>query len=121
MATKVGRRTVYDLRTRDPWFDRMVREIADECIEEVESTLYQRAVSGASDTAIIFFLKTRKPKVYGDKLLAEERESIRKQAREEVRAELQAELRELPPAARKILQAAIPRSELSDEQASVRG
>jgi hypothetical protein len=48
MAPKVGRRTVYDLRARNPWFDSMVREIAEECVEEVESTLFQRAVAGES-------------------------------------------------------------------------
>ncbi len=109
-ATRVGRRTVYDLRAREPWFDKMIKEIAEECVEEVESTLYQRAVSGASDTAIIFFLKTRKPEVYGDKLRAEQIELIRQEAREQVRAELRSELERLTPEARKILVAAIPAS-----------
>jgi hypothetical protein len=107
-AVGVGRRTVYDERARNPEFDRAVVEAAACSVEAVESTLYQRAVSGASDTAIIFFLKCRKPEVYGDKLLAAERKSIRQQAREEVLAELQAELRQLTPAERKILYATIP-------------
>ncbi len=107
-AVGVGRRTVYDERARNPEFDRAVVEAAECCVEEVESTLYQRAVAGASDTAIIFFLKCHKPEVYGDRLLHQERETIRQQAREEVLAELHAELRELPPAARKVLFAAIP-------------
>jgi len=107
-AAGVGRRTVYDERDRNPEFDQAVVEATDICIEEVESTLYQRAVAGVSDTAIIFFLKCHKPEVYGDRLLHQERETIRQQAREEVLAELQAELRELPPAARKALMAAIP-------------
>jgi hypothetical protein len=110
-AAKVGRRTIYDERARNPEFDETIREIAEECVEEVESTLYQRALSGASDTAIIFFLKSHKPEVYGDRLLHKERETIRQQAREDVLAELHAELRELPPAARKVLLAAIPPAE----------
>lgn len=109
-AVGVGRRTVYDERARNPEFDSAVVEAATCCVEEVEATLYQRAVSGASDTAIIFFLKSHRPEVYGDRLLHQERETIRQQAREEVLAELQAELRELTPAARKVLQDAIPRS-----------
>jgi hypothetical protein len=110
IATKVGRRTVYDLRERDASFDKQVREIGEECVENVQSTLYQRAVSGASDAAIIFFLKTHKPEVYGDKLRAEQIEQIRLEARSQVLAELNAELAELEPAARKMLIAAIPRS-----------
>ena len=52
VAAKVGRRTVYDERARNPLFDEMIREIAEECVEEVESTLFRRAVAGESDTAI---------------------------------------------------------------------
>ena len=107
-AAGVGRRTVYDERARNPEFDQAVVEATAACVEAVEATLYQRALSGASDTAIIFYLKTRKPEIYGDRLTAQKIEAIREQARREVIAEMQAELRKLPPQAREVLRAAVP-------------
>ncbi len=109
-ACGVGRRTVYDERARNVAFDEAVRDVVEGCIEEVESTLYERARSGENITATIFFLKCRKPEVYGDYLTALKAQAIREQARQEVLAELRAGLRELPPQAREVLAAAIPRA-----------
>lgn len=64
-------------------------------------------MAGESDTAIIFFLKTPSPRVYGDQLRLEEREKIRLEAREQVLNELQAGM-QLPAPAHKALMAAIP-------------
>lgn len=104
-AAGVGRATVYEHRKTDHAFSQRIDEILDACVEEVEGTLYERAAAGATDTAVIFFLKTRKPAVYGDHLRFEEREQIRKEAREEALAEMRAQIRDLPPALRRKLMA----------------
>src|ERR1700735_1779356 len=106
-AANVGRRTVYDERARNPLFEKMMSEIVERCVEEGETTLYQRAVAGET-AELIFFLKCRKPEVYGDKLRAEQIEQIRLEARQQVLAELRAEINTLTPAARKALLAAVP-------------
>lgn len=104
----VDPKTVWNYRQKDPEFARQVRESLECAIERVEDTLYRMAMSGEDTTATIFFLKTRKPQVYGDRLRAEEVESIKASARREVIAEMQRELAELTPAARKVLMAAVP-------------
>jgi hypothetical protein len=104
----VRRGTPYEARKNDPVFGRQVDLIVQGAIQQVEDTLYDRAVSGASDTALIFFLKTRKPEVYGDQIRAEQIEQIKADARKQVLAELQAEMRDLTPAARKAVMRAIP-------------
>jgi hypothetical protein len=108
-ATAVGvdRTTVWYARKADPDFARAVEEIAQWCVQRVEDTLYTRAVAGET-TELIFFLKTRKPDIYGDKLRADQVEAIKREARQEVLAEMQREVSALAPAARKLLMAAIP-------------
>lgn len=106
-AADVGRRTVYDQRARNPLFAEMMRETVEHCVEEVETTLYERAIAGGT-TEMIFFLKCRKPEVYGDKLRAEQIEQIRLEARREIIAEMQREVSALAPTARKLLMAALP-------------
>lgn len=105
----VGRRTVYDEGARNPAFDTAMREITGACLENVETTLYQRAVSGEDIAATIFFLKCRRPEVYGERRLkAEEIEEIKATTRQELIAEMRREIGELTPAARRVLVAAIP-------------
>lgn len=105
----VGRRTVYDEAARNPVFDTAMREITGACLENVETTLYQRAVSGEDTTATIFFLKCRRPEVYGERRLkAEEVEQIKVATRLQLVAELQAEIKKLTPEARKLLMNALP-------------
>jgi hypothetical protein len=107
-AAGVGRRTVYDLRARDPIFRTMMDEQAESCIEDVEATLYQRAVSGESDRSTFFFLKTRKPEVYSEKRLrAEEIQEIRREAQRELVQELHARVAQLPETTRGALSAAL--------------
>lgn len=106
-AAGVGRRTVYDQRARNPLFAAMMHETVEHCVEAVETTLYERAVAGGT-TEMIFFLKCRKPEIYGDKLRAEQIEQIRLEARQQVLDELRAEINTLTPAARKALLEAVP-------------
>jgi hypothetical protein len=104
-ATGIARSQVYRTRDESEEFRGLLVAAQQAGVEAVEATLQKRAIEGLSDTAIIFFLKTRKPEVYGDKLRFEEREKIRREARDEVLADLRAEIRELPPAVRKRLMA----------------
>jgi hypothetical protein len=108
-AANVPRRTVYNLRERDAGFKEAMDEASIAMVEDAESELFERAID-KDTTALIFFLKTRKPEVYGDKLRADQIEQIRREARQQVLAEMQSEIRELTPAARELLLAAIPQS-----------
>ena len=109
-AANINRRTVYEQRDRDEDFRLAMVDVQQRCLEEVEKTAFQRARDGVSDTAVIFWLKSRKPEMYGDKLRHEEREAIRAEARQQVIEELKREVTEMTPAARKVLRPAIPRS-----------
>lgn len=111
-AANVGRRTVYDERARNPLFATMMGETVEHCVEAVETTLYERALAGGT-TEMIFFLKCRKPEVYGDKLRVEQIEQIRLEARREIIAEMQRGVSALAPAARELLMAAIPTGEMA--------
>lgn len=98
VAAKVSRRTAYDERARNPLFHERIREIAEECVEEVESTLYRRAIAGGT-TEIIFFLKCHEPEVYGDRLRAEHEHLSRYTAHNGLLASPQRELSDgkIPP------------------------
>ncbi len=65
-AVGVGRRTVYDRRSRDPEF----RETWDDAIaaafERLEREAYVRAVNG-SDRLLMFLLRRRRPEVYSER------------------------------------------------------
>lgn len=102
-AAGVGRSTVYDEMRRDPEFLEEVQSILSQCVEQVESTLFQCALNPASTTDRIFFLKTRKPEVYADRLNPQQVQQIRDQARGEVLKEIEEELAALTPQARKIV------------------
>jgi hypothetical protein len=107
-AAGVNPKTAYRRRQADQEFADAVDELRYTTVEQVEDTLYQMASSGKDTTATIFFLKTRKPEVYGDKLRADQLEQIKREARQEVLAEMQREVSTLAPAARKLLMNAIP-------------
>ena len=69
----------------------------------------QRTAPDSTTAEMIFFLKCRKPEVYGEQLKAEQdAEGIKASARREVIAEMQRELADLALQARKILMRAIP-------------
>lgn len=106
-AVGVGRSTVYDELARNPDFKRDVEAVLEQCVEQVESTLFQMAQTPGGTTDRIFYLKSRKPDVYGDKLRQDQIDQIRRDARAEALAEVQEELDRLPVAARKIVMAAM--------------
>jgi hypothetical protein len=107
-AVGVGRRTVYDLRSRDPIFREMMDEHAQSCIENVEATLYQRAVSGESDRMTGFSsgpasVRSTARSGYWPRKSGE----IRNEAQRELLQELDARLSQLPEPARDALGAAL--------------
>ena len=106
-ASNVGRTTVYKQMGEDPEFQQQVRDVLAECVEEVEATLYRAALNPDKTTDRIFYLKSRKPAVYGDKLSPEQLAEIRAQITREVQAQLEDEIAELPPRARQVVMAAI--------------
>jgi hypothetical protein len=108
-AADVGRSTVYDEAGRNEDLKAAIEGIRTGSIEEVEATFYRRARSGASDTAIIFYLKANKPEKYREGVRADEIARIKAEARQELLGELRAEIGALTdPAARRALMAAGP-------------
>lgn len=104
----VDPKTAYRQRAVDADFNAAVEELRHVTVERVEDTLYEMASSGKDTTATIFFLKSRKPEVYGDRLRADQLEQVRQEARQQLLDELRAEMGVLTPAARRALMAAIP-------------
>ena len=103
----VGRRTVYDEMDRNPDFKRDVYEILDECVDLVESTLFEQALLPDNTTDRIFYLKSRRPEVFGDKLRQDQVDKIREEARQEAVAEIDRQLQQLPAALQQQLMEAL--------------
>ena len=59
----VGRRTVYDRRSRDEDFKRAWDEALEAAIERLEVQAIRRAMDG-SDRLMMFVLRARRPEVY---------------------------------------------------------
>ena len=106
-AVGIRRATVYEARKTDQAFAEAMDETEGACIEQVEQTLYRRAVEGQSDTAIIFFLKSHKPEVYSDKVRTEDVHKIRNEVRDQILDEVGRQVAALPPEATEILRAAM--------------
>ncbi len=106
-AAGIDPKTAYDARQADPEFAKAVDALRYAMVENVEDTLYNMASSGKDTTATIFFLKTRKPEVYGDKLGAAERDKIKAEAEQAVRDQFFKEMQTLPGNLRKTLMRAI--------------
>ena len=62
---KVGRKTFYDWKEKDPQFAEDVVEAYDDAIDKLEGTAYKLAKNG-DRTLLIFMLKSLKREVYGD-------------------------------------------------------
>lgn len=83
-----------------PDFRVQVEEVLNECIELVEATLYQCALNPASTVDRIFYLKTRRPDVYGDKLRADQVTALREEGKRQAYEEIAEQLKLLPVAER---------------------
>jgi hypothetical protein len=103
----INRKTIYEVRKKDPVFADEMDDATSWCIQKAEDTLYTRAIDGQT-AELIFFLKCRKPEIYGDKLRSDQIDAIRKEARLQVLSELRSSVQELPEAARQALLAAVP-------------
>lgn len=60
---KIGRRTIYDQRERDPEFAQAWELALDTGIEELEQEAKRRALDG-SDRLLEFLLRAKRPEVY---------------------------------------------------------
>ncbi len=69
-AAGVGRRTVYDWREQDADFAQAWADVREDCIERLEETMYEKALSGET-LAGFFMLKGMRPTVYRDNVKIE--------------------------------------------------
>ena len=105
--TEIDRTTIWYARKNDPEFNDAIDGIDQWTIQRVEDTLAEKALDGGT-TEMIFYLKCKKPEIYGDKLRADQIEQIRREARMQVLSELRSSVQELPEAARQALLEAVP-------------
>lgn len=115
-AIHVGRSTVYDELARNPEFATDVENVRRECVEEVESTLYQRALQPDGTTDRIFYLKNLDKARFGDGMNPEQIAAMRVELRSQVITELELQIAQLPPAPRKIVLAALNRVAQQQDQ-----
>lgn len=105
--TGIDRTTIWYARKSDEEFNDAIAGIDQWTTQRVEDTLAEKALEGGT-TEMIFYLKCKKPEVYGDKLRSDQIDQIRREARLQVLSELRSSVRELPEAARQALLAAVP-------------
>lgn len=105
--TGIDRTTIWYARKKDTDFNEALESIDQWTIQRVEDTLAEKALEGGT-TEMIFYLKCKKPEIYGDKLRADQIEQIRREARLQVLSELRSSVQELPEAARQALLEAVP-------------
>ncbi len=63
----ITRQAIWAARKKDKKFDEAVKEALESVVEIVEDTLYAKALSGDT-TAMIFFLKNRRPDKWNDRV-----------------------------------------------------
>lgn len=66
-AAKVGRKTVYEWRAKDPDFVSSMADAEQEAIDHLELEATKRALIG-SDTLLIFLLKAARPQKYRERV-----------------------------------------------------
>ena len=66
-AIGVSRETLYKWRKNNEWFRLEWDAIQEAITDELETSAIHRALSGESDTMLIFMLKSRRRETYGDK------------------------------------------------------
>ena len=65
------RSSLYKLRQSDADFASAWDEVVEECLDELEEVVYQRALEGKQALYPIFVLKHRRPERWGDRLKVE--------------------------------------------------
>ena len=72
-SAAVGRHrsSLYKLRQADKEFAAAWNEVIEECLDELEEVVYQRALEGKQALYPIFVLKHRRPERWGDRVKVE--------------------------------------------------
>ncbi len=65
-ASNVPRKTFYNWKDSDKEFKALFEEVEEASLDEVELTARKRGLE-KSDLLLIFYLKSKRPKVFGDK------------------------------------------------------
>ena len=60
IAAKVSRKTIYNWFERDPAFVSAVQDSKEDCSDQVETSVYKKAIAGSTLDAI-FYLKAKRP------------------------------------------------------------
>lgn len=92
IAAKIHRTTYYNWVDRDPQFQQAVEDSKEDCSDQVESSVFKKAINGSTLDAI-FYLKAHRPK-FRDRVTIDV-EVVKNEIEERMN---QLNLRSLPPA-----------------------
>jgi hypothetical protein len=100
IASRIHRSTYYDWIERDPVFLEAVEDCKEDCSDQVESSVFKKAVNGSTLDAI-FYLKAHRPK-FRDRVTIDI-DSVKDEIEQRM---AQVNLKQLPPAMTQFLQSA---------------
>ena len=99
IAVKIHRATYYNWIDRDSQFQQAVEDSKEDCSDQVESSVFKKAINGSTLDAI-FYLKAHRPK-FRDRVTIDI-DSVKDEIEQRM---AQANLKQLPPAMSRFLQA----------------
>lgn len=100
-AAKVGKRTAYEERTRNPEFAKAWDALEGETTKLLEESAFERAMKGDM-TLTIFMLKARNPSKFRDNVKVEHGGTITHEVEKRVNAEVEAALAEVDRLTRRL-------------------
>lgn len=98
IASRIHRSTYYDWIDRDPVFLQAVEDCKEDCSDQVESSVFKKAINGSTLDAI-FYLKAHRPK-FRDRVTID-LDSVKDEIEQRM---AQVNLKQLPPAMAQFLQ-----------------
>jgi len=77
-AAAIGRNrtSLYKLREAIPEFDAAWAEVVEECLDDVEQIVYERALEGKQPVNNIFLLRHRRAHIYGEKVTVQQKRKV---------------------------------------------
>ena len=99
IASRIHRSTYYDWIDRDPVFLQAVEDCKEDCSDQVESSVFKKAINGSTLDAI-FYLKAHRPK-FRDRVTIDI-DSVKDEIEQRM---AQVNLKQLPPAMARFLDA----------------